>query len=418
MSSCAKWCLAVLAVACASAGAQDASPADVAKENAELRKRVAKVEKDLAEVKQSQGTAKSLLSKYGVTLYGYVKFDAAYDTARTDTGNFARWVESEAANEDDEQFNATANQSRFGLRMAGPGSGSMETSGRVEIDFYGGGAENRPTIMMRHAYVELSWPDRQLSVLAGQSADVIAPLNPTTLNYSVNWWTGNIGYRRPQLRVTQGLSLGDAKLMLQGAVARTIGDAWGFHPGDTGEDAGFPTLQGRVACTFPLGTAEPVTLGLYGHWGQEQHDSNAAGDNQDFHTWSVGVDVEVPVTEGLAIKGEFWTGDNLDAYLGGIGQGVNQTRLDEITSTGGWVAAAIGPVGPWLYHVGAACDDPDDRDLNAGDRSQNLSFFGNALYRINEAVTAGVELSHWETLYQSRGSANSVRAQGSIIFAF
>jgi hypothetical protein len=93
----------------------------------------------------------------------------------------------------------TANETRLGAKIKGPNVDGMEISGRVETDFYGGGAaENKPNLMMRHAYIELGWPHEKFSILAGQTSDVISPLVPTTLNYSVCWWVGNMA-GRPQI---------------------------------------------------------------------------------------------------------------------------------------------------------------------------------------------------------------------------
>ena len=77
---------------------------------------------------------------------------------------------------------------------------------------------------MRHAYLKLDWPKSRFNIIAGQTSDVISPLYPQTVNYSVGWWTGNIGYRRPQLRFTKAMRINkDVDLKLEGAFARTIG---------------------------------------------------------------------------------------------------------------------------------------------------------------------------------------------------
>ena len=105
--------------------------------------------------------------------------------------------------------------------MFGPKGEDIQTGGRVEIDFYGGGAENKSNPMMRHAYLNLDWPKDKFSILAGQTSDVISPLFPDTLNYTVGWWVGNIGYRRPQIRLTKSYTLDkDMELKLEGALAQ------------------------------------------------------------------------------------------------------------------------------------------------------------------------------------------------------
>ena len=120
----------------------------------------------------------------------------------------------------------------------------------------------------------------------------------------------------------------------------------------------------------------------------------------------------------MTFKGEVWTGENLDAYLGGIAQGVNTTTLEEIESTGGWAALAFGPFDKWRYNVGGSIDDPDDGDLSDGSRSQNYAIWGNAIYSINEAVQVGLELSYWDTEYKNADDGEAVRVQTSFIYNF
>ncbi len=146
---------------------------------------------------------KSAWSTVDLQFYGFIKVDAAYDTSHANPGNFVRWIDLEPGNENDEQFNLTANQTRLGLWLTSPDDPdkSLLTKGRVEIDFYGGGAENKPNPMLRLAYIDLHWRKSGWRFIAGQTFDVISPLFPVTINYSVQWWAGNIGYRRPQLQL-------------------------------------------------------------------------------------------------------------------------------------------------------------------------------------------------------------------------
>jgi len=398
------------------------------RENATLRERVEKLETALSEiqgmlVQQPAATVEedkpAVRSSYPVVLYGFVKFDAAYDSARTDVGNFARWVESEQGREDDDQFNATARESRLGLKFDGPDLADVITSGRVEVDFYEGGAENKNRLMMRHAYVQLDWPEHDFGLLAGQTSDVISPLYPQTLNYPVAWWAGNIGYRRPQLRLTKGFGVGeDSRMLLQAAATRTIGHDGLFDPGDTGEDAGFPGFQGRAALSFPMLTGRKTTLGVSGHFAQEEYDFDSRDHSTDLESWSANLDLTLPIYDWLTFKGELWTGQNLDAYLGGIGQGINLVRMKEIESTGGWMALSFEPHGRWHYNAGISIDDPEDDDLDAGDRSRNSAVWGNVIYDVNQAVQAGLELSYWETDYKHLEDGESIRLQTSLIYRF
>jgi len=392
-------------------------------------------------IARGQGPAKgySVWSNLEIEIYGYIKLDGSYDTSRTNAGNFARWVLSEngattaagtGAARDDDQFNMTANQTRLGLKITNPRDGAIKTRGQVEVDFFGAGAaENRPQPMMRHAYIAIEWPEQKFSIIAGQTWDVISPLNPSTVNYAVQWWAGNIGYRRPQIRLTQAVDLDDARtLTVQAAVVRAIGHGTfgGFDPGDTGEDAGFPGVQGRVAVTCPLVDGRKATVGLSGHFQPEEYDTNASGRNDDLCSWSANVDVKVPVNDWLTLQGEGFLGQNLDAFLGGIGQGIEVTtvgalvtQISEIRSMGGWVAAAARPEGPWAFNLGASGEMIDEDDVAvATTRTSNSTVFVNTVYQITDSASVAAEIANWYTQYKRTDSGHSVRFQVAFKYDF
>jgi hypothetical protein len=364
-----------------------------------------------------------VLTGLDARLYGYIKLDAAYDTQRTDVGAFARWVESEEFRSSDEQFNMTARQTRLGLAFSGGEDTAPITSGKVEVDFFGAASqENKPAILVRHAFLNLDWPDSGWSVLAGQTSDVISPLYPTTLNYTVAWWVGNIGYRHPQIRVTKETPIGESTdLTIQAAISRTVGTRtlMMFDPGDTGEDSGHPTAQGRIALATPILSERPTTIGLSGHYGDEEYDLDRRDNSRDYHSWSLNLDAQQPLAETLTLKGEAFVGENLDDYFGGIGQGVDVALGREIASRGGWVALAMGPYGSWSFNVGGSAEDLTEGDVEApAARTFNSSIFGNALYAVNDHTQVGFELSHWRTDYKSLSDGNSVRGQLSFIYKF
>ena len=359
---------------------------------------------------------KPVLSDLDIELYGYIKADASYDTSRVWPGNFV--IYADRGKTGDSEFNLTAKQTRLGLRIGGPEDIDTKTSGLVEIDFYGGNAtENQAKIQMRHAYLKIDWPDKRFSILAGQTADVISPLYPDTLNYTVLWDAGNIGYRRPQLRFTKNYWLNaDTDLQLDAAVARTIGDD--DLNTSAGEDAGFPTFQSRAGVTFPWFGYKPTVVGISGHWGEEEYDS------QDVESWSVNLDVTQPINEWLTIKAELFDGENLDTYFGGIGQGVNNNRNNRrIGSRGGWFAANLGPWGKWSFNLGVGMDDVDASDTDGLPEDEtgrifNRSVFGNMIYSVNKNTQIGLEVSHWRTEYNGSGDADDLRAQTSFIYKF
>lgn len=422
----------ILIVGAVSVSSWTQAAASRADENEQLKARVDSLERQVEQLTAAAGapqpastdlaTKKSLWSSLDVQFYGYIKADAMWDSSRVTTGNYVIFVD--AGGENDHEFNLTARQTRFGVRIKGPQMDGVQTSGLIEGDFYGvGGAENKSLFRMRHAYLQLDWP-QQFSILAGQTWDVISPLYPETLNLTVLWDGGNIGHRHPQIRVSKTLDLDEeTNLQLAGAVSRTIGDTDEMAGAPlAGEDAGFPTLQGRVGLTFPWFGIKPTALGLSGHWGQEDY----AGFGT-FDSWSLNLDVMQPVNKCLTVKAEAYVGENLDNYFGGIGQGVRLTRnaagtvtgvFNSIGDQGGWVAAALTPGQAWRFNVGFGIDDVDNADVAAGARTQNRSIFANAIYAINTNADVGFEISHWRTNYRAAAAVDDLRLQASFIYKF
>jgi len=419
-----KWiwiCLTVLTLGQVCGAAEDGSSID---------DRLAELEREIAEIKQasaptsgqtasSDSKKKGLFSSVDVKLYGYLKTDVSRDSSRTNNGNYVLWVDSEATRRNDAESNLTAGESRLGLDFSGPSSETLKTSAKLEFDFFGAPAdENKAKIQMRHAYMKLDWPEAQLSFLAGQTWDVISPLNPSTLNYSVLWVGGNIGYRRPQVRLTKELSVTDqVKLKLDGALTRTIGNE-DLTGSETGEDAGVPTVQGRLGATFPFFGPKPTTIGVSGHTGKEEYDLDATGRNTDIKSQSINLDITQPICKWITLKAELFSGKNLKSYLGGISQGINTATRRPIDSEGGWIAASLGPWGKWSSAVGFGVDNVDRDDVAAGGRTRNSCLFGNVRYDVNAHAQVGLELSRWETDYRGAGDADDMRVQASFIYKF
>jgi len=351
--------------------------------------------------------------------YGYLKLDASYDDGVIDTGNFARWVTSPSTIESHDHFSMTARQTRLGVRIGREKDEDMIVKGRVEIDFYAGASENKNQPMLRHGYVEIEWPDKGLNLTAGQTSDLISPLVPTTINYPVAWWAGNIGYRRPQIRITKTVTTGDSgSIVAAAALSRSIGDDFGqLEPGDSGADSGVPTVQLAVTRKFTL-AGKPAGVGISGHLGKEELRERLGEVVPTFDSWSLGLDYSLPVSPKVTVKGEVWTGQDLDDYLGGIGQGINLVSGDAIESKGGWLAVEITPGPRSFIGVGVSVDDPKDEDLLPGQRSRNSSVWTNYLYNVRSYLRTGLEISHWATDYIDLEDSSAFRLQSTIIYSF
>lgn len=345
--------------------------------------------------------------KISVKPYGYIKMDAVYETGKSSHGNFAFWATDPG--DSDGLFHATANQTRLGLSIAGFSFGKFKVTGKVEVDFYGGGAENKAFNYMRHAFLKIS--DGSLSIIAGQTWDLICPLNPPTLNYPVMWGAGNIGYRRPQLRLRKDIKTGKNLFTIEAGIFRTIA---GDYDGDGVEDgmaAGFPSIQGRVACKFSLGGKASLQLGVSGHYGKTKGDT-------EFTTNSLNADLLLVLSPKFKIIGEYFSGKNMGAFLGGIIQTVNVPLGIEVETAGFFISAVASLSPKTQLAFGYSMDDPDDATLLPGARSKNTAFFGNLVFKLSKSAKVGFEVSNYETDYLLTDSQKTTRFQNSWVLSF
>ena len=163
-----------------------------------------------------------------------------------------------------------------------------------------------------------------------------------------------------------------------------------------------------------------MTLGVYGHFGQEEYDGHGK-----FVSNSLGTDLTLGFSKKAEIKSEVWFGKNLDAYLGGIGQGMNRANTKpreagykEIHAQGGWVCATAGPFGKLKVYGGAGLDDPNDEDLNPADRARNVCVWAGISYNVESATRVGVEGSYFETQYVGLSDVDGTRGQISVVYEF
>jgi hypothetical protein len=338
--------------------------------------------------------------------YGYFKLDMAYDSARSSHGNFAMWTRDHAADEATAITSLTARQTRLGINVA-----REQMKGKLEFDFYGApSAENKSFIQLRKAYVDL--PLGAFTLRAGQDSDLMSPLVPSTINYTVCWGVGNIGYRRPQVRVYKQ----SGSVYLGVALARNISPDLNGD-GIVDGDAGTPVVQGRVAYGMQSGDMK-ITVGGSGHYGIM--DSPGAAE-EDYNSWSANGDVKVVVNSQLTVLGEVYTGSNMATYFGSI---LNADTAAGLASLGGWANLQYRASDLVALSLGGALDSVDEDDLtDAGARSRNMVVYGNAQYDLGSGVKTGIEVSHWTTKFPNapagnEGEPTSLRLQFSVTGSF
>jgi hypothetical protein len=346
--------------------------------------------------------------------YGSLWGSAIYHTHRTQYDAYTLWV---LPFDQDGQDDCTIDtrRTRLGLDVTGPkipalGCGTI--GGKVEIDFMSDFfyIQNKPTVLLRHAYGEVKNEDFRL--LAGQTWDVVSPLYPGDLSYSVLWDQGNIGYRRAQIRLERYYEVTcEDKLTVQLSANENILSDFATSTTVYRQTTGWPLMEGRVAWTVnhPAWAEGPVTLGTSGHIGQQQFDFAPPlnGDVKQILTWSGNLDLHVPLTRCSGFQGEFFNGSNLGTMLGGIGQGVSTVTHEGIRASGGWVDFWHDWTTCWHSHVGFGVDDPLDRDVRTG-RSYNEVYFANMTYDITKFLIVGLEVTADKTKYITTDGGGNV----------
>lgn len=328
--------------------------------------------------------------------YGYFKFDMAYDQARTNNGNYVFWVES--SEDKDSEINLTARQTRLGVNFIYDELNNRTVSGKFEIDFYGGGTENKNMIMMRHGYLKVDFGKYYL--LAGQTSDVLSPLVPNTVNYTVLWNCGNIGYRHPQIQFGNSVKNG---VEIIGALSRNIAESVegevnnvkvDKNDNDDGEDSSLPSVQARISYINPN-----MNVGISGHYGLMEY-TRADFKEDNYTSFSLNFHVSYAFTNAFLIKGEVFTGKTLDQYFGGIGQGFDWDLEKEVESSGGWLNAALKASPNISCNLGIGIDQPEKDDpLDFPTRNYNRCVFGNIYTKIAYNTSFALEISNWETGY-------------------
>jgi len=352
---------------------------------------------------------------FSIVPYGSLWGNMVYSTQRTSPGSYTLFVQS-AEVQPEGEFLADARNPRLGFDVAGPRSAFFncaQSGGKGEIDIQNSvlSTENKATLMLRHAYFEVK--NEEFRLLGGQTWDVISPLLPGMLMYSVGWDGGYLGYRRAQFRGERYLNFSDTSLVTaQLSLNQTV-----FEDGTTdihGEPPTWPILEGRVAYTLGYRGKDglPITVGLSGHIGEEQADVDDVARNQSRRPWSANIDFRMPITPSLGIQAECFTGENLGAFLGGIGQGINPDTLLPIRSSGGWFAVWYDWTPRLHSQVGYSVDDPNDQDAQfAAGRTYNQFYFGNIAFDVAKNFLVGFEVSSWKTLYAEQLPGDSVRCE-------
>ncbi|GHV13502.1 hypothetical protein AGMMS49938_08160 [Fibrobacterales bacterium] len=351
-----------------------------------------------------------------ISLYGFLQLNAAYEDGNNG-GKVFSYTAPSKSEDGNGRFLMNVNQTRIGFNLAGPQKdGEPEVSGKFESDFANSNDRNNNGVggfRIRQSYGQVKFKEIGLTLLMGQAADLISPLSPSTINQGSANYAGNLGTRRPQIRLTESLGaveLAVAALDDRGAAIPTA-----------------PAVQGRAGVKVPAswaGEKQNLAVGISGHFAKEKNADTLS--NQPYEkkpkSWSVNADLSLPITGAINLAGEFFYGQDLKNYSNGS-IGLTPAGEDGIKSLGGWGALGFKLPANISLYGGAALEAIDSDSEVEGKPSQNLAVFANLGYNFTSSAKIALEYFRIATDYADKGgkkvdSGTLNRVEAALTYSF
>jgi hypothetical protein len=347
-------------------------------------------------------------SKYNLKIYGKIKFDGIYDTNNMGREDFILFVPKNAIGEDKATFNVR--DTRLGIAVTGPALNGWTPSGRFEVDFYGTDAATNGQLRMRLGYIDFEKEGTAIRV--GQDWNQIASLNPSTLDFGIMGYNGNLWNRVPQVTLKQKLGAGFEALLT------AYRGKW------TDDDAGskldtqihMPWIGGKVSYSAALFSDQKSYFALGGAFRDGQ-----AGDN-DVTPYLAALELKIPLSI-VEIMGEAYMGQGLGFEYFHNGGSVNNVTYygafnakgHAIMTSGGWLQASVKPIKDVTVNVGYGLDNPKDNDVGSDFFQQSSYAFGNVFIQLFKDIAVGIEAAHLNTDWAT-GDEHGTRYQTSLIY--
>jgi hypothetical protein len=322
-----------------------------------------------------------------------------------------------------ETFDASARQSVLFAYVTGPKIGDFDSGAEVRANFYSNPIiADQYGILPLNAFGYLQNDDWRFA--AGLQPDIFNPLNPTVLPFTVLIATGNVGLIRSQVRIERFVhpSAESQITLTLGAsepIPTLVDDEFKIS-----EDNGWPNIEERVAVELgPLigegrDTRRPFEVGFSGVVGQIRT-TIPAQTQVVADVWGIGSDLRWAITDRSGVQGEFYTGQTLGTYGGGILQDINSITFEGVRSTGGWCEVYYYICPEVLHtHFGYGIDDPLNSDLAQGQRLRNETYFSNLIWDVTQAFRLAGEFTYRKTSYLGLPNNHGVGFQSQVQWRF
>ena len=380
-----------------------ALPAKIAQQDKDV------IEVDSAKKAEEQGINVSLLNGDShLTITGDFNFMSMYSTRRPFVPGSPLYL-LPLSSQGTSDFNGR--QSRLNFAFTGPDIGDWQVGALAVFGFQNSLTAEGYGFGPYVAHGEIKNEDWRFA--AGLQYDLINPRDPKTIPNNLLGDSGNIGASRNQIRMEHFIRPSeDWQATLQLALSDPISTRI-VDNSSVLEDDGHPYIEGRL--NFGIGktrdmaghrTARPIEIGVSGMFGgMRTLEGVENGDlrQTSIKSWALGTDLHVALTDRIGFSGEFFGGEGIGEYLGGIGQSYNKITGDSIRASGGW-----GELHAYLrddlhLHLGYGIDVAEREDLGSGSMLRNETIYGTLVWEFNSRLQFSFEMDYRRTVYLGTG---------------
>ena len=368
-----------------------------------------------------------------ITPYGWLAFEAAYNSRATDCD----WTTDVVKKRGGRTSTLSMQDSILGLRFETPEKvNGWKISGKGEFDF-AGGDQNSYDFHWRHLYFDATH-DSGWSVLFGQTWHLWKMVAPSEIDGA---WLENTGYpyrRSPQIRVTKKWEWEDSSLEARVGIVKGGPGMGGDRDGDGIQDnssSAWPLVQGALVYDHKATWEESDRrwlVGIGGMYGRDRShrmmddgEGNPVynGTDDEYDSKMIMLAASVPFLDKFTLTGQIFAGDNLGGIQGGIGQRVAYREMGrkgrEVSTIGGFLDLSYAFNDRLTIAGGYGFDDPTDSEAeHAGGLLYNDRAYVNAIFKILHNFRVGLEYARLNTKYSDVGNRDDDRIQFSAWYDF
>ena len=368
-----------------------------------------------------------------ITPYGWLAFEAAYNSRATDCD----WTTDVVKKRGGRTSTLSMQDSILGMRFETPEKvNGWKISGKGEFDF-AGGDQNSYDFHWRHLYFDATH-DSGWSVLFGQTWHLWKMVAPSEIDGA---WLENTGYpyrRSPQIRVTKKWKWEDSSLEARVGIVKGGPGMGGDRDGDGIQDnssSAWPLVQGALVYDRKAAWEESDRrwlVGIGGMYGRDRShrmmddgEGNPVynGTDDEYDSKMIMLAASVPFLDKFTLTGQIFAGDNLGGIQGGIGQRVAYREMGkkgrEVCTIGGFVDLSYAFNDRLTIAGGYGFDDPTDSEAeHAGGLLYNDRAYVNAIFKILHNFRVGLEYARLNTKYSDVGNRDDDRIQFSAWYDF